>query len=131
LGKRAGIPDGVLSCVTGSAAEIGGEMTSNPIVKKVTFTGSTEIGKVLLAQCATTVKRTSMELGGNAPFIVFEDADIESAVKGAMVSKYRNAGQPAFASIASSSRIISMTRSSRGFLRLLARLRSVMVLKPA
>ena len=93
LGKRAGIPGGVLSCVTGSAAEIGGEMTSNPIVKKVTFTGSTEIGKVLLAQCATTVKRTSMELGGNAPFIVFDDADIESAVKGAMLSKYRNAGQ--------------------------------------
>jgi succinate-semialdehyde dehydrogenase/glutarate-semialdehyde dehydrogenase len=93
LGKRAGIPDGVLSCVTGRASEIGGEMTSNPIVRKVTFTGSTEIGKVLMAQCAATVKRTSMELGGNAPFIVFDDADIESAVKGALVSKYRNAGQ--------------------------------------
>jgi succinate-semialdehyde dehydrogenase / glutarate-semialdehyde dehydrogenase len=93
LGKRAGIPDGVLSCVTGRASEIGGEMTSNPIVKKVTFTGSTEIGKVLMAQCAATVKRTSMELGGNAPFIVFDDAEIESAVKGAMFSKYRNAGQ--------------------------------------
>jgi succinate-semialdehyde dehydrogenase/glutarate-semialdehyde dehydrogenase len=93
LAERAGVPKGVLSVVTGSAAAIGGEMTSNPIVRKVTFTGSTEIGKKLMVQSASTVKRTSMELGGNAPFIVFDDADIDAAVKGAMASKYRNAGQ--------------------------------------
>ena len=93
LAERAGVPKGVLSVVTGSASAIGGEMTSNPVVRKVTFTGSTEIGKKLMAQCASTVKRTSMELGGNAPFIVFDDADIDAAVKGAMASKYRNAGQ--------------------------------------
>lgn len=93
LAERAGVPKGVFSVVTGSAAAIGGEMTSNPIVRKVTFTGSTEIGKTLIQQSALTVKRTSMELGGNAPFIVFEDADIDAAVKGAMASKYRNAGQ--------------------------------------
>ena len=93
LAEEAGVPPGVFSCVTGSATEIGGELSSNPIVKKLSFTGSTEIGKVLLAQCATTVKKTSMELGGNAPFIVFDDADIDEAVKGAMISKYRNAGQ--------------------------------------
>jgi succinate-semialdehyde dehydrogenase/glutarate-semialdehyde dehydrogenase len=93
LAERAGVPKGVFSVVTGSAAAIGGEMTSNPIVRKVTFTGSTEIGKALMAQCAATVKRTSMELGGNAPFIVFDDADLDAAVKGAMASKYRNAGQ--------------------------------------
>jgi succinate-semialdehyde dehydrogenase/glutarate-semialdehyde dehydrogenase len=93
LAERAGVPKGVLSVVTGSASAIGGEMTSNPIVRKVTFTGSTEIGKKLMVQSASTVKRTSMELGGNAPFIVFDDADIDAAVKGAMASKYRNAGQ--------------------------------------
>src|SRR5437016_2840995 len=93
LGERAGIPKGVFSVVTGSASAIGGEMTSNPIVRKVSFTGSTEIGKKLMAQSAATVKRTSMELGGNAPFIVFDDADIDAAVKGAMASKFRNAGQ--------------------------------------
>ncbi|MCZ4433094.1 NAD-dependent succinate-semialdehyde dehydrogenase [Agrobacterium sp. SOY23] len=93
LAERAGVPKGVLSCVTGSASEIGEELTSNPIVRKLSFTGSTEIGKVLMAQCAQTVKRTSMELGGNAPFIVFDDADVEAAVKGAIASKYRNAGQ--------------------------------------
>lgn len=93
LAERAGVPKGVLSCVTGSAGEIGGELTSNPIVRKLSFTGSTEIGKILMAQCAQTVKRTSMELGGNAPFIVFDDADLEAAVKGAIASKYRNAGQ--------------------------------------
>ena len=93
LADRAGIPKGVLSCVTGSARAIGGEMTSNPIVRKVTFTGSTEIGKQLMEQCAATVKKTAMELGGNAPFIVFDDADLDSAVEGAMASKYRNAGQ--------------------------------------
>jgi succinate-semialdehyde dehydrogenase/glutarate-semialdehyde dehydrogenase len=93
LAERAGIPKGVLSCVTGSAGAIGGEMTANPLVRKLSFTGSTEIGKVLLAQCAKTVKKTSMELGGNAPFIVFDDADLDAAVKGALISKYRNAGQ--------------------------------------
>ncbi len=93
LAERAGIPKGVLSCVTGSARAIGGEMTSNPIVRKVTFTGSTEVGKKLMEQCAATVKKTGMELGGNAPFIVFDDADLESAVAGALASKYRNTGQ--------------------------------------
>jgi succinate-semialdehyde dehydrogenase/glutarate-semialdehyde dehydrogenase len=83
----------VFSCVTGGATEIGGEMTSNPIVRKLTFTGSTEIGKLLMEQSAGTVKKVSLELGGNAPFIVFDDADIEMAVKGAIASKYRNAGQ--------------------------------------
>src|SRR5438045_6408104 len=93
LAERAGVPKGVFSCVTGGATEIGGEMTSNPIVRKLTFTGSTEIGKLLMEQCAGTVKKVSLELGGNAPFIVFDDADIEMAVKGAIASKYRNAGQ--------------------------------------
>ena len=93
LAEEAGVPAGVFSCVTGSAAEIGGELSSNPTVKKLSFTGSTEIGKLFMAQCATTVKKTSMELGGNAPFIVFDDADLDEAVKGAIISKYRNAGQ--------------------------------------
>jgi len=93
LAERAGVPRGVLSCVTGTAKEIGGEMTANPIVRKLTFTGSTEIGKLLMAQCAGTVKKISLELGGNAPFIVFDDADLDMAVKGAIASKYRNAGQ--------------------------------------
>ncbi|MBL4598900.1 MAG: NAD-dependent succinate-semialdehyde dehydrogenase [Rhizobiaceae bacterium] len=93
LAEEAGIPKGVISCVTGNAREIGGELTANPIVRKLSFTGSTEIGKVLMKQCADTVKRTSMELGGNAPFIVFDDADIDAAVMGAVMSKYRNAGQ--------------------------------------
>lgn len=93
LADRAGIPHGVFSVITGKASEIGGEMTSNPIVKALTFTGSTEIGRMLMAQCAPTVKRLGLELGGNAPFIVFDDADIDAAVAGAMASKYRNAGQ--------------------------------------
>lgn len=93
LAIRAGIPDGVLSVVTGSAREIGAEMTSNPIVRKLSFTGSTEIGIKLLEQCAPTIKKTSMELGGNAPFIVFDDADIDAAVTGAILCKFRNAGQ--------------------------------------
>ena len=93
LAEQAGIPKGVFSVVTGSARDIGGEITGNPIVRKVTFTGSTEIGKVLMEQCAATVKTTSMELGGNAPFIVFDDADLDEAVQGALASKYRNAGQ--------------------------------------
>jgi len=93
LAERAGVPKGVLNIVTGSAKEIGGELTSNPIVRKLSFTGSTEIGKVLMAQCAGTVKKLSLELGGNAPFIVFEDADLDAAVEGAIASKYRNTGQ--------------------------------------
>ena len=93
LAERAGMPPGVFSVITGKASEIGGEMTTNPIVKAVTFTGSTEIGKQLMAQCATTVKRVGLELGGNAPFIVFDDADLDAAVAGAMISKYRNNGQ--------------------------------------
>ena len=93
LAERAGIPAGVFSVLTGKASEIGGEMTSNPIVKALTFTGSTEIGRMLMAQCSTTVKRVGLELGGNAPFIVFDDADLDAAVAGAMASKYRNNGQ--------------------------------------
>ena len=93
LAARAGIPAGVINVVTGNTAQIGAELTGNPIVRKLTFTGSTPVGKTLMAECAQTVKRTSMELGGNAPFIVFEDADLDAAVAGAMASKFRNAGQ--------------------------------------
>ena len=93
LATRAGIPKGIFNVVTGEPAAIGAEMTSNDIVRKVTFTGSTAVGKLLMRQCADTVKKTSMELGGNAPFIVFDDADLDAAVAGAMASKYRNAGQ--------------------------------------
>jgi succinate-semialdehyde dehydrogenase/glutarate-semialdehyde dehydrogenase len=93
LAARAGVPPGVCSVVTGDARAIGGELTSNPIVRKLSFTGSTETGRALAAQCAPTLKRMSLELGGNAPFIVFDDADIDAAVEGAMVSKYRNTGQ--------------------------------------
>jgi len=93
LAVRAGVPAGVLNIVTGDAAAIGAEMTSNPSVRKITFTGSTAVGKQLMAQCAGTVKKLSLELGGNAPFIVFEDADLEAAVAGAIASKYRNTGQ--------------------------------------
>lgn len=94
LAHRAGIPAGVLNVVTGKdAVSIGGELTSSTLVRKLSFTGSTPVGKKLIAQCAQTVKRTSMELGGNAPFIVFDDADLDAAVEGALASKYRNAGQ--------------------------------------
>ena len=93
LAVRAGIPAGVFNVVTGSAKAIGGEICANPVVRKLSFTGSTEIGSELIAQCAPTVKKLSMELGGNAPFIVFDDADLDAAVAGAIVSKYRNAGQ--------------------------------------
>lgn len=93
LAERAGIPAGVLSVVTGSAGEIGNELTSNPIIRKLSFTGSTEIGRDLMAQCAKDIKKVSLELGGNAPFIVFDDADLDAAVEGAMISKYRNSGQ--------------------------------------
>jgi succinate-semialdehyde dehydrogenase/glutarate-semialdehyde dehydrogenase len=93
LAERAGVPPGVFSVLTGSAGAIGGEMTSNPSVRKLSFTGSTEVGRVLMQQCAATIKKLSLELGGNAPFIVFDDADLDAAVEGAIVSKYRNAGQ--------------------------------------
>lgn len=94
LAKQAGLPAGLFNVVVGTdAPAIGGELTSNPDVKKVTFTGSTPVGKLLMKQCAETVKRTSMELGGNAPVIVFDDADLDAAVQGALVSKYRNSGQ--------------------------------------
>ena len=93
LAERAGVPAGVLKVNTGDARAIGGELTANPAVRKVTFTGSTAVGKKLMAQCAGTVKRLTMELGGNAPFIVFEDADLDAAVAGAIASKYRNSGQ--------------------------------------
>jgi succinate-semialdehyde dehydrogenase/glutarate-semialdehyde dehydrogenase len=93
LGERAGIPAGVFNVVTGDSGAIGRELTSNAMVRKLTFTGSTEVGKRLLEQCASTVKKVSLELGGNAPFIVFEDADLDAAVAGAMASKFRNTGQ--------------------------------------
>ena len=93
LAERAGIPAGVFNVLTGEAKEIGGEMTSNPDVRKITFTGSTEVGRLLLKQSADTIKKLSLELGGNAPFIVFDDADLDEAVEGAIISKYRNAGQ--------------------------------------
>ncbi len=96
LAARAGFPAGVINVVTGSAAsapKIGGELTSNPVVRKLSFTGSTEVGRLLMAQCAPTVKKVSLELGGNAPFIVFDDADLDAAVEGALASKYRNTGQ--------------------------------------
>jgi len=93
LGEEAGIPAGVFSVVTGEARAIGGEMTSNPTVRKLTFTGSTEVGRLLFRQSADTIKKLSLELGGNAPFIVFDDADLDAAVEGAIASKYRNAGQ--------------------------------------
>ena len=93
LAERAGIPAGVLSVITGSAGDIGKELTSNPIIRKLSFTGSTEIGRDLMAECAKDIKKVSLELGGNAPFIVFDDADLDAAVEGAMVSKFRNSGQ--------------------------------------
>jgi succinate-semialdehyde dehydrogenase/glutarate-semialdehyde dehydrogenase len=93
LCQAAGIPDGVVNILTGSAKAIGGELTGNPLVKKITFTGSTPVGKLLMEQAAKTVKKVSMELGGNAPFIVFDDADLDRAVEGAMAAKYRNTGQ--------------------------------------
>ncbi|MEJ8815843.1 NAD-dependent succinate-semialdehyde dehydrogenase [Variovorax ureilyticus] len=93
LAARAGVPAGVFSVITGSAGEIGGALTSSPLVRKLSFTGSTEVGRTLAAQCAPTLKRLSLELGGNAPFIVFDDADLEAAVEGAIASRYRNSGQ--------------------------------------
>jgi succinate-semialdehyde dehydrogenase/glutarate-semialdehyde dehydrogenase len=93
LAEQAGVPKGVFSVITGEAVAIGGVMTSSPVVRKLSFTGSTEVGRLLMRQCASTVKKVSMELGGNAPFIVFDDADIDAAVAGAMICKFRNTGQ--------------------------------------
>ena len=93
IGERAGLPKGVFNVITGPAVEVGGELTSNPEVRKLSFTGSTDTGKLLMAQCAGTVKKISLELGGNAPFIVFDDGDLDAAVEGAIASKYRNTGQ--------------------------------------
>src|SRR5438552_14155686 len=93
LAERAGVPKGVFNVITGSAGDIGAELTSHPVVRKLSFTGSTETGKILMAQCASTVKKLSLELGGNAPFVVFDDADLDAAVEGAIMSKYRNTGQ--------------------------------------
>ncbi len=93
LAEKAGVPAGIYSVVTGKSSAIGGEMTASPIVKKLSFTGSTPIGKLLMKQCSDTVKKLSLELGGNAPFMVFDDADVDAAVEGAMASKYRNSGQ--------------------------------------
>jgi succinate-semialdehyde dehydrogenase/glutarate-semialdehyde dehydrogenase len=93
LARQAGVPRGVFSVITGSAGEIGSEMTSNPVVRKLSFTGSTEVGRILMEQSAATIKKVSMELGGNAPFIVFDDADLDAAVEGAIASKFRNTGQ--------------------------------------
>jgi succinate-semialdehyde dehydrogenase/glutarate-semialdehyde dehydrogenase len=93
LAERAGVPKGVFNVITGNSSEIGAELASNPAVRKLSFTGSTEIGRLLMAQCSSTIKKISLELGGNAPFIVFDDADLDAAVEGAMASKYRNTGQ--------------------------------------
>ncbi|MDE1179700.1 NAD-dependent succinate-semialdehyde dehydrogenase [Paraburkholderia sp.] len=93
LAERAGVPAGIFNVITGDPKAIGGEMTSNPVVRKLSFTGSTNVGRLLMAQCAPTVKKVSLELGGNAPFIVFDDADLDAAVAGAIASKYRNSGQ--------------------------------------
>ncbi|RQH05392.1 NADP-dependent succinate-semialdehyde dehydrogenase [Paraburkholderia dinghuensis] len=93
LAQRAGVPAGIFSVITGDPKAIGGELTSNPTVRKLSFTGSTPVGRLLMGQCAPTVKKVSLELGGNAPFIVFDDADIDAAVAGAVASKYRNSGQ--------------------------------------
>jgi len=93
LAQKAGIPAGVLQIVTGKSSSIGKVLTESQIVRKLSFTGSTEVGRALMAECAPTIKRISLELGGNAPFIVFDDADLDAAVKGAIACKYRNAGQ--------------------------------------
>ena len=93
LAHRAGFPPGVLNVITGKASAIGGEMCANPTVRKLSFTGSTEVGRLLMQQVAPTIKKISLELGGNAPFIVFDDADLDAAAEGAIISKYRNAGQ--------------------------------------
>src|SRR5438477_8595588 len=125
LGERAGIPKGVFSVLTGSSAAIGGEITSHPLVRKLTFTGSTAVGKILLEQCSKTVKKTSMELGGNAPFIVFDDADLDAAVEGAVASKYRNTGQTCVCT----NRMLVQDKVYDAFAEKLAK--AVMALRPA
>jgi succinate-semialdehyde dehydrogenase/glutarate-semialdehyde dehydrogenase len=117
LAEQAGIPAGVFNIVTGSASAIGGELTGNPTVRKLTFTGSTEVGKVLMAQCAVNVKKVSLELGGNAPFIVFDDADLDRAVEGAIASKFRNTGQTCVCA----NRILVQDKVYTAFTRKLAR----------
>ena len=125
LAERAGIPKGVFNVITGPAKEIGAELSSNPIVKKLSFTGSTEVGKILMQQCAGTIKKLSLELGGNAPFIVFEDADLDAAVEGAVASKYRNTGQTCVCT----NRILVQDKVYDAFAEKLAN--AVKVLKPA
>src|SRR5882672_3448141 len=125
LAERAGVPKGVFNVITGSAKEIGGELTSNPVVKKLSFTGSTEVGKVLMAQCAGTIKKLSLELGGNAPFIVFDDAELDAAVEGAVASKYRNTGQTCVCT----NRLLVQEKVYEAFAEKLAR--AVRALKPA
>jgi succinate-semialdehyde dehydrogenase/glutarate-semialdehyde dehydrogenase len=125
LAERAGVPNGVFNVITGSAKEIGGELTSNPIVKKLSFTGSTEVGKVLMEQCASTIKKLSLELGGNAPFIVFDDADLDAAVEGAVASKYRNTGQTCVCT----NRVLVQEKVYDAFAEKLAK--AVRALKPA
>jgi succinate-semialdehyde dehydrogenase/glutarate-semialdehyde dehydrogenase len=93
LAEQAGFPPGVFNVLTGDPVAIGGELTASPVVRKLSFTGSTEVGRLLMAQCAPTIKKLSLELGGNAPFIVFDDADVDAAVDGALIAKYRNTGQ--------------------------------------
>jgi succinate-semialdehyde dehydrogenase/glutarate-semialdehyde dehydrogenase len=117
LAEQAGIPKGVLNVVTGIPEKIGGELTSNPLVRKLSFTGSTAVGKLLMAQCATTVKKVSLELGGNAPFIVFDDADLDAAVQGAMASKFRNTGQTCVCA----NRIFAQEKIYDSFVKKLAR----------
>ena len=112
LAERAGIPAGVLQVVCGPSREIGAVLTASPVVRKLSFTGSTEVGRVLMSQSSATIKRLSLELGGNAPFIVFDDADLDAAIEGAMASKYRNSGQTWSARIAFSSRPAFMIASS-------------------
>ena len=114
LAQRAGIPPGVVNIVTGGAAAIGGELTASPIVRKLSFTGSTEVGRRLMAQCADTVKKVSLELGGNAPFVVFDDADLDAAVDGAIASKYRNTGQTCVCTTGCSFRMPSTTPLRHG-----------------
>src|SRR3989449_5044844 len=125
LAERAGVPKGVFNVLTGSATEIGGELTSNPIVPKLSFTGSPENGKILMAPCAGTVKKLSLELGGNAPFIVFEDADLDAAVEGAIASKYRNTGQTCVCT----NRVLVQDKVYDAFAEKLAK--AVTALKPA
>jgi succinate-semialdehyde dehydrogenase/glutarate-semialdehyde dehydrogenase len=126
LAERAGIPAGVFNVVTGDAVAIGGELTSNPTVRKLSFTGSTRTGKLLMQQCAGTVKKVSMELGGNAPFIVFDDADLDAAVEGVLASKYRASGQTCVCA----NRILVQESAHDGFVAALTRRVSEMVVGP-